>query len=236
MKINKAWCFFEQSGVFKNEFKKLGIPAVDCDILNNFNQTDFELDLFREIEKAHSCEDSIFEDIKKDDLIFAFFPCTYFSARVPLNSRGEAVKMKSWGDRKKLIYTKFVINEISVYYRILCDLCLVCLTKNLKLVIENPYTQPHFLTQYFPIKPVILDKDRSKRGDDFKKPTQYFFINCEPEQNFIFENIEKQRTKIIEKMRNKGEICRQELRSLINPCYANRFIREFLLDGTNENK
>ena len=51
MKINKAWCFFEQSGIFKNEFKKLGIPAVDCDILNNFNQTDFELDLFREKER-----------------------------------------------------------------------------------------------------------------------------------------------------------------------------------------
>ena len=29
MKINKAWCFFEQSGTFKNEFIKLDIPAVD---------------------------------------------------------------------------------------------------------------------------------------------------------------------------------------------------------------
>lgn len=48
--------------------------------------------------------------------------------------------------------------------------------------------------------------------------------------------MEFDRTKIIEKMRNEGEICRQELRSFINPCYANRFIREFLLDGTNENK
>lgn len=25
----KVWCFFEQSGTFKNEFKKLGYEAVD---------------------------------------------------------------------------------------------------------------------------------------------------------------------------------------------------------------
>lgn len=30
MEINgKVWCFFEQSGTFKNEFKKLGYEAVD---------------------------------------------------------------------------------------------------------------------------------------------------------------------------------------------------------------
>ena len=29
MKIKKAFCLFEQSGTFKNEFKKLGIPAED---------------------------------------------------------------------------------------------------------------------------------------------------------------------------------------------------------------
>lgn len=32
----KVHCFFEQSGTFKNEFIKLGIPAEDYDIQNNF--------------------------------------------------------------------------------------------------------------------------------------------------------------------------------------------------------
>ena len=36
----KVHCFFEQSGTFKNEFIKLGIPAEDYDIQNNFGQTD----------------------------------------------------------------------------------------------------------------------------------------------------------------------------------------------------
>ena len=44
-----AHCLFEQSGTFKNEFKKLGIEAYDYDILNEYGQTDYQLDLFAEI-------------------------------------------------------------------------------------------------------------------------------------------------------------------------------------------
>ena len=45
----KAFCLFEQSGTFKNEFKKLGIDAEDYDIRNDFGQTDHIVDLFAEI-------------------------------------------------------------------------------------------------------------------------------------------------------------------------------------------
>lgn len=48
----KVHCFFEQSGTFKNEFIKLGIPAEDYDIQNNFGETDHVVDLFSEIENA----------------------------------------------------------------------------------------------------------------------------------------------------------------------------------------
>jgi len=44
---------FEQSGTFKNEFKKLGYDAVDLDIQNNFGETDYQIDLFSEIESAY---------------------------------------------------------------------------------------------------------------------------------------------------------------------------------------
>lgn len=72
-------CFFEQSGTFKNEFIKLGIPAQDYDIQNHFNQTDNVVDLFAEIENAYDNKPSIFDKITKDDLIIAFFPCIYFT-------------------------------------------------------------------------------------------------------------------------------------------------------------
>lgn len=54
MEINgKVHCFFEQSGTFKNEFKKLGYEAFDYDIQDNFGETDYVKDLFAEIENAY---------------------------------------------------------------------------------------------------------------------------------------------------------------------------------------
>ena len=44
-----AHCLFEQSGTFKNEFKKLGIEAYDYDIQNEFGETDYVVDLFENI-------------------------------------------------------------------------------------------------------------------------------------------------------------------------------------------
>ena len=37
-------CLFEQSGTFKNEFLKMGIQALDYDILNDFKQTDYVIE------------------------------------------------------------------------------------------------------------------------------------------------------------------------------------------------
>lgn len=45
----RAFCLFEQSGTFKNEFKKLGVEAYDFDLLNNFGETDEIIDIFEEI-------------------------------------------------------------------------------------------------------------------------------------------------------------------------------------------
>ena len=45
----RVHCLFEQSGTFKNEFKKLGYEAFDYDIQNEFNQTDYVVDLFENI-------------------------------------------------------------------------------------------------------------------------------------------------------------------------------------------
>ena len=49
----KVHCFFEQSGTFKNEFIKLGIPAEDYDIQNEFGETDNVIDMFNEIETEY---------------------------------------------------------------------------------------------------------------------------------------------------------------------------------------
>ena len=60
----KVHLMFEQSGVFKNEFKKLGYEAYDYDIQNNFGETDYQIDLFNAIEDAYDGKPSLFDQIR----------------------------------------------------------------------------------------------------------------------------------------------------------------------------
>lgn len=219
----KVHCLFEQSGTFKNEFKKLGFQAYDYDILNDFNETDNVIDLFNEIETAYKGGMSIFDSMEKDDLIMAFFPCIRFSNQAYMMFQCTQRQLKDLSDLEKIDKVMEFHNELSFLYDMFCKLCCICLRNNLKLIIENPYSQEHYLTRYFPIKPKIIDMDRTKRGDNFKKPTQYWFINCEPKNNFVMEPISLAEIKRIHTTYNKVE------RSLINPNYAERFIREFVI-------
>ena len=71
----KVHCFFEQSGTFKNEFKKLGYEAEDYDIQNNFGETDHVVDLFAGIKAAYDGKVSIFDKIGGGD--FSISPYSY---------------------------------------------------------------------------------------------------------------------------------------------------------------
>lgn len=225
-----AHCMFEQSGTFKNEFIKLGIQAYDYDILNDYGQTDFVVDLFKEIEGGYNGKPSVFDEISSDDIIFAFFPCTRFEAKIPLGFRGEMYQQKKWDDIQKLEYSMNLHKELHRNYMLISELAEIALKKGLRLIIENPYTQPHYLTTYWCIKPKIIDKNRRENGDYMEKPTQFFFIGCEPKQNFIFEPIEYVELRKHDSMTNNDGKSRQERRSEMHPQYANRFIRQYLID------
>ena len=68
----KVHLMFEQSGVFKNEFKKLGYEAYDYDIQNNFGETDYQEDLFKAIEDAYEGRPSLFDQIGGGRLNISF--------------------------------------------------------------------------------------------------------------------------------------------------------------------
>lgn len=216
-------CMFEQSGTFKNELVKLGYQAQDYDIQNDFGETDNVIDLFREIKNAWGGQSSIFDNIGKDDLILAFFPCTMFQENNALHFKGKAFQQKKRTDEEKLNECIDRHQTLNEFYTILCKLVIVCLRKNIKLVIENPYTQPHYLNLYWCIEPKLIDKNRRENGDYFKKPTQYFFINCEPQMNYIFEPIEYVEQQIIKQTSDRT------MRSMIHPQYARRFIKEHIV-------
>lgn len=227
-----AHCFFEQSGTFKNEFKKLGIDAFDYDILNNFGETDYEMDLFGEISKSEKGEESVFDKVNaENDVIIAFFPCTYFQENNALIFSGNQyqLKNKSLAERMKINIERH--DQLNLFYKTLCSLVKACAERGIGLIVENPMSSPHYLSTYF-VPPTITDWDRRIEGDYYKKPTQYWFFNREPKQNFIFEPIEHVDTMVINHMTNDNRfgVSRTEARSMIHPQYASRFIRRYILD------
>ena len=216
-------CFFEQSGRFKNEFRSLGFEAWDYDIQNEFNETDFVIDLFSEIEKAYANQLSVFDDIKQEDTIIAFFPCTRFEDQVQMHFRGTAFQMRKYTNEQKLEIDLKLHKELSKFYEIITKLAIVCLRRKIPLIIENPYSTTHYLTKYWAIPSTFVDKDRTARGDYYEKPTQYWFIGLKPSYNMILEAYTWNKKKNIIHTHSKTE------RSLISKEYANRFIREFIL-------
>lgn len=231
-------CLFEQSGTFKNEFKKLGYEAYDYDILNDFNETDYVIDLFAEIEGGYEGKPSIFDKIDKEDLVLSFFPCVRFENQIMLGFRGQLYQQKSWTYKQKMEYDMKLMSELKYNYDLVNKQFIICMDKGLRLVMENPYSQEHFLRRYWCYPPSIIDKDRRENGDYYAKPTQYWFLNCEPKDNLIFEPITYNHIGTADAIRliNKedyektGATSKKVARSMIHPDYANRFIRQHLID------
>lgn len=226
----KAWCLFEQSGTFKNEFIKLDVEAYDCDIKNDFGQTDFQIDLFAEIkQKFERGGGTIFDKINSEDIVLAFFPCIRFEDQIAMGFRGDLFQQKKWSDKEKIAYAMKLETERSEMYQLFAKLTIIAIENNLQLILENPYSTQHYLTQYFPIKAKIIDKNRQENGDYYVKPTQYWFINCEPKKQMLFESIEfVEQHKITVAKGIKGQNITVS-RSMIHPQYANRFIRQEIL-------
>ena len=269
----KVWCLFEQSGTFKNAFKEFGFEAYDCDILDDFKQTDYQVDLFTDIlnefeyiqlvkrrqeknlspiEISKSLVDyprTIFDEISKDDLVFAFFPCIKFTEKCFLNTRCKNGSMKNYTNAQKLAYSRQSVNEIAKFYDKLCKLCEIATHKGFKLVIENPNSSPQFLKFFFPFEPSISIQDRAKYGDYFKKPTNFWFFNFEPQNNFFLLNDSaKGRCLNMSDNKDKNELLRwfekehglkikniQKARSMMSPKFARNFIKMFVLSENDLN-
>lgn len=225
----KVHCFFEQSGTFKKEFIKLGISAEDYDIQNNFGQTDNVIDLFSEINKGYKDEPSIFDNVTKDDLIMAFFPCIYFTGSTnPCYYTLENINYRSLTLEQKLEKILERSKNRQIFYELLIKLVGVCLKRQIRLIIENPFSTTHYLHNNFFKEPSFIDSDRTLRGDYFKKPTVYWFFNCENTVGYSYQQ-DKERKRILEcKGASKGGICSEE-RSMISPDYARNFICDFIL-------
>lgn len=220
MTVKNVYCLFEQSGTFKKEFHKLGIPAFDYDICNDFGETSVQVDLFVEIRCAYVHLPSIFDEISPEDLILAFFPCTYFSSNNQMFFEGTNF---AWRNLSQIERLDKIIERARVrndYYVTLLKFCKVIEERQLRCIIENPYNAHHYWRFNFPYRPAVIDMNRRLRGDYFKKPTQYIFINCAPAGKMSMQYDKPE--KFI------GDVSTVE-RSMISPDYARNFICDNIL-------
>lgn len=227
MKITKAHCFFEQSGTFRDAFLSFGIPAECYDIENKDGQTDHIVDLFDEIDNAFLGKPSIIDNITPEDITMAFFPCIHFEQFACLFYRGEAYPIKNWAAREKAQYAADKFDQCAVFFRVLKKMWAVFEERGLRLVIENPVGGYNLLNYLLP-QPQYVDKDRTKMGDCYIKPTAFWFVNCKPENGIVI-NFNKNR-KTIEKTKNSSKAGKCALeRSRMTPEYARNFISTKLL-------
>ena len=229
----KVHCLFEQSGTFKGEFLKLGIPAEDYDIQNNFGQTDHVIDLFAEIENAYRGGQSVFDSMTCDDLIMAFFPCIYFCQ---MSQYAQSLNCRNYQKLSTADALDMIIdrqNKRNEFLVTLTKFVAVCVRRELRMVFENPVTGS-FLMNYFLKSPTIVDTNRMLRGDYYVKPTGYWFWNCEPTHNFTEQADKKQKLIAKQKEGKVAGLCSEE-RSMISPDYARNFIHDFILGRAQNN-
>lgn len=89
----------------------MGIDAEDYDIKNEYGETDHQIDLFEEIERAvkpisingkTTHDATIFDSITPEDLIMAFFPCIYFAENNQMQFCGVGFNQKNLTQLEKL--------------------------------------------------------------------------------------------------------------------------------------
>lgn len=216
----KVTCLFEQSGTFKNAFERAGHSAIDIDISNNFHETDYVYDLFKEFD-ADYISLNLLDKIVSADLVIAFFPCTWFS------NFNTLIWSRKWKNFKyDMFKTEQDIDDYIKARREKYDLAVRCLRRmidicksfDVPLIIENPLS-----TEIIKLlgAPSYLDADRTLHGDDFKKPTAYYCYDCKITS---LDRIHKVISKTVLNS-NKGIN-----RSLISPVYADNFVKHIKLD------
>lgn len=230
-------CFFEQSGTFKREFIRLGFPAEDYDIQNNFGETNHVVDIFSEIEDAYGGGVSLFDNITRDDLIMAFFPCIEFSCVAQMWFSLNQHCYAKWPYVKRIAYMVSKNRKRARLYEIMLKFTGVCLDRGIRMIMENPWNEQSYLKQNVIMKPpTIIDQDRTRRGDWMKKPTAYWFWNCEPTHGWSFQQVPpgKQRRCLEMKKAPHAGLCSEE-RSAISPSYARNFICDFIIGRRQAN-
>ena len=124
----------------------------------------------------------------------------------------------------------------SKMFELLYKMCGIAIIRGIRLIFENPWAINTYLRQNVFLKePTIIDNDRTLRGDYYKKPTAYWYFNCEPTYGKSYQPRPKSEQKSIIWQKPSGQkgLCSED-RSMISPDYARNFICDFILGKEQE--
>lgn len=159
----------------------------------------------------------------------AFFPCIYFTGSTnPCYYTLENTNYRKLTNKQKFDSILERADNRNFFYKKLYKLCAIVHLRGLRMIIENPFSATHYLHNNFLCEPTFVDKDRTKRGDYFVKPTGYWFFGCKPTYGCSFQRPNKVLRVWDAKSAPKSGLCSEE-RSMISPDYARNFICDFIL-------
>lgn len=175
----------------------------------------------------------IFNNVSKDDLIIAFFPCVYFCATSQMNFYFNSVnnRCKQPKERAETVLKRSANRE--KFFKLAVKMISCAEQRGLRLIMENPWSEQTFLKGNFVYPPSLVDNDRTMRGDYFKKPTAYWFIGCEPTYGKSIQRDKKVKRIMDARSSKEAGVCSEE-RSMISPDYARNFICDFVLGKKQE--
>ena len=260
MKINgKVYCFFEQSGTFKNEFQKLGIPAEDYDIQNEFGETDHVIDLFAEIDKAYNnlteqnrteqnrteqnrteqnsvadytaeCQgENVFDCITPDDLIIAFFPCVYFETIQMLDFCLQRNGTQNKPLSERINRAIDRLHKRTRLHELLYKLTAIADIKKLRLIIENPATTPNYLISGQNYPAPTIIDKNRRERGDYFRKPTAYWFWNCKPTHGYSYQMNKESKVITECERSNGDGLCGGERSLMSPDYARNWICDFVL-------
>ena len=130
----------------------------------------------------------------------------------------------------------------------------VCQIRGIRMIMENPWHPTNFTNHFWFARVTMIDKNRTLRGDYFRKPTGYWFVCCTPTHGETYQPTPNDKVKTITagscslrtKKKNRDLMDRNELdkryldhksksgicdedRSLISSDYARNFICDFII-------
>lgn len=210
------YCLFEQSGTFRDAFRRVGFVAECVDIRNDFGKTDHVIDIFQALtNRTFPFDSDTLHD--KTTRFIAFFPCTYFSSNNDMIFRGDSAIFRKMSDIDK---NQYIVNRKirRAYYKtMLYTLVRRCIVYRIPLILENPASQT--IKQY--LGTPAVSHSRNKFGDYFYKPTYYYVYNCKFDARFMT----LQHLYTPERIQHLKGGNRTVKRSMISPEYADNFIK-----------